>query len=1631
MNQPLERLYNLLPAIYRSTETGEGEPLRALLAVMEEELQIIEADINDLYENWFIETCAEWVVPYIGDLLDVQELYAENSRTSTQPERAYVANILAYRRRKGTAPVLEQLARDLTGWRGRVVEFVEILATTQNLNHVRTNSGFVDLRQLNKVDLLGTPFEQGFGYTAEVRRISSNRGRYNVRNIGLFLWRLQTYPIERGTALRIDDRRYTFNPLGDDNFPLFNQPQPETEITELAAEINVPSKLRRLALGTELKLRQQALLNGQSLSNNGYLSGWRQPVIQVFINGQLHPISLDEMLITALPNQEASHDWQLPTNNSEFPTKVVAIDPELGRLAFLDRTVPTQVEVSYAYGFSGDIGGGPYDRTIPLERDSTAVRIPPSSSPPLTWDIELDKSAQLNPLAEAVQSWNQTVAAWQGCQNHTSLILSSVSTAIAIITTRSHPSLRPQMTPGIINGLTAIATPGTTEVFVTPGIAVDGQGRAIALDKTQQIDLKPYQSPTGVVSVCLVISYRAAQNSPNWQIDILPAAAKGSFILLKNLDIEPGGKIASATDSDTHPFFTPGIVSGFQLVLKPGLDNSPSPPGILFYDGNPAMEAVLTAGVAVDSQGKTISLTKQRIDLKPYQNQTVFLILFYNERSAKPSWEIKIVPEADAKSYPPAAYIYLAYLAIPQVKINQLDTSRRISSPPGIIKGLDVTAHIGSRTAIVSPGIAVDSQGRCIELDLNCCVNLRRYSQQTVQLVISYNEGWLPPKWQIRVLSEGTTPDADDISLARLTLGAKGKILNQPDTQVRIYCCPGIVQGLEVITPNSESAIVEITPGVALDKNGQIIRLRKNRRVDLSAYPGQNLTLFISQQPGQIGIVPQEPQASDTGVITLRDNHTYSGDLRIDIPADKHLHIIAANGDRPHIRGNLFVEGTAPGDSQQPGEFTLEGLLVEGKLTVGAGNLKRLHLIHSTLVPKNGGLVVEKNLPPVAEPEPEPEDWLMAVVMYLLNLIRSIIYQMVMFLRRSPEENLAELSQLVRQQVDLVLSALQEFVETNRIRAASRREGHEGRKGQEGKRLSERFCVSPKLLCGAVDKDNDQISIYLHHSICGSIKLADTVLSLNIVDSIIDTGVNDQLAISAIGSATTVDLKTTTILGSTAVNRLEASNCIFNGKVTVQRQQVGCMRFCYLPESSHTPRRYRCQPDMVLDADLNSQPAAVTALAINPNNGYMFAGTAGDGIFRYTNNSWELVEHPDLTNLNVTSLIFDSNLFVGSANGEIFRSADNGVNWEKITNVSSNTAVTALVLTGNYLFIGTGGNGVFGLPITGDGSQAENLGLSNQHITALAIDTTGKVFSGTGDGIFCFSPNDRSWTAVNNNLMSRQITALAVYTSGAICVGTADGQIYRSTNYGETWQKIYTDSFSAPITSLVTDELLGTGTISSEGVMVTGHGTLFVGEITIGSTITALGQTKKVISIISDTTITIDTAFYPNLPSETLFNINRRLFAGTANGRILISAEDDSKWSVVYLDDVTQTDITSLVINANNRREMFASTTVGSILHSSDRGTRWTTVNQGLKNVNDKLLILNRLQPGFNSEVYGNPGYAQLSLICAQEIQTGADDRSEMGVFNYLQQPQRAAALRNSLEEYLRFGMELGIFYMT
>ena len=257
-----------------------------------------------------------------------------------------MANTIRYRRRKGTLALLELLANDVAGWPARAVEFFKLLGWNQNINHPHLDRArTVDLRQVEELDLIDGPFDR-LAHTVDVRRINSHRtvGRYNIPSVGVFVWRLKSYSVTHSPAYCAEEAGphcFTFSVLGQDA-PLFIKPEPETEPTQIAEELNVPAPIRRLAFD---KHRAAIYGAGQEPCDLGGRLGRLDPT---------EPIPVEAIIPADLS------DWQYAP-----PLKHIAVDPVLGRFAFPPGQLPRKgVRVTYHYGFSADMGGGEYPRGV-------------------------------------------------------------------------------------------------------------------------------------------------------------------------------------------------------------------------------------------------------------------------------------------------------------------------------------------------------------------------------------------------------------------------------------------------------------------------------------------------------------------------------------------------------------------------------------------------------------------------------------------------------------------------------------------------------------------------------------------------------------------------------------------------------------------------------------------------------------------------------------------------------------------------------------------------------------------------------------------------------------------------------------------------------------------------------------------------------------------------------------------------------------------------------------------------------------------------------------------------------------------------------------------------------------------
>jgi hypothetical protein len=385
MTYPID-LFELLPTVHRREDAEVGHPLETLLDILSGQAQLLQQDIAGLWDDFFIETASEWVIPYIADLVGSTPLHRVAASW-----RADVANTIRYRRRKGTVSMLEELAADVTGWGARVVPFFEILEWSQYLDHRRRDPaahpgrsdrvGTVNLGNVDALDRLGGPFD-AIARSVDVRPFGANRGRHNIKKIGFFLWRLRSNPLAGVTPRQSTGHpnAYHISPIGN-AAPLFtNDERPSRETRP--SEADVPGPIRRLALHLDLEAAAAAATTAVAEAVAAGASTAHQELAALAAGGEslyygakLHHslgiavgdpgIPFPDQLIPAFRVSVCDlATWRPPRAG-----KLAAVDPVRGRLVLAPEAAPAPghaVRVRFCFGFSGapgaDVGGGAYDR---------------------------------------------------------------------------------------------------------------------------------------------------------------------------------------------------------------------------------------------------------------------------------------------------------------------------------------------------------------------------------------------------------------------------------------------------------------------------------------------------------------------------------------------------------------------------------------------------------------------------------------------------------------------------------------------------------------------------------------------------------------------------------------------------------------------------------------------------------------------------------------------------------------------------------------------------------------------------------------------------------------------------------------------------------------------------------------------------------------------------------------------------------------------------------------------------------------------------------------------------------------------------------------------------------------------
>ncbi|MGD1865947.1 MAG: hypothetical protein ACFB0D_15465 [Phormidesmis sp.] len=430
MNSPRQKrvpLYDRLPQIYHVRDSEQSPPgqLQHYLASGETVFGEIHANIESLYHDLFIDTCDEWVIPYIGDLLGTSHLKGD-PRTL----RADVSDTISLRRRKGTLGAIERLTYNLTGWGVHSIELRENMRWNQHLNHQRPDAGgappydntdrfmpvrggTIPVRDPALLSLLNTPFSP-FTHTADVKPVVQQRRstlvdrvRYNLPNLAIFLWRLAAYrvtvspPVIRdvidnsaGTGASFVVRA-DIHPLGEP-VQLFNTsrfdpavmppvvsqldqtpgPIPMARLSE-ASPAGAPEQYVSIETYDPARLAdpELTLLERIDISETGLQLHLPEPA---FTNRIWPSLDLPANLQWTIRGENLC-GWEAglarPLENNE-----VAVDASTGRLVVGVATeeeaeaLSTGLLVTYTYGAVGPVGSHPISRSpIPDEWQGQAV----------------------------------------------------------------------------------------------------------------------------------------------------------------------------------------------------------------------------------------------------------------------------------------------------------------------------------------------------------------------------------------------------------------------------------------------------------------------------------------------------------------------------------------------------------------------------------------------------------------------------------------------------------------------------------------------------------------------------------------------------------------------------------------------------------------------------------------------------------------------------------------------------------------------------------------------------------------------------------------------------------------------------------------------------------------------------------------------------------------------------------------------------------------------------------------------------------------------------------------------------------------------------------------------------------
>ena len=361
-----DRLWQLLPGVYRaqdSDDPGVTGPLQELVDRIGAQVAVVRRSIDRLWADQSIETCDDWVIPYIGDLLGRQP--GERARPARPAPRRRQddplppaqgnagrargdrprRHRLGRARRRGLPPAQPHPPQPRPAGRAgpAAVRAQRRRATAGDAPAAASCSRTKGLSARSPGPPPAAsptcarprrrPRRLALRRVLPHRRLAAGAGavgHYGIPKLLVFLWRLQSFASKTGPRSRSPAAQdeYVFDPTG-----------------RRGAAVPAPAAARARRLRRHLDVATEWQVPGpltQSLLQALQDSGTAPPPHAPY----------------------PGRDRRSPFYGASAGTQPVTIEvwPELGQFAPPRRRIPDSV--SYQYGFPAKIGAGPYDRTL-------------------------------------------------------------------------------------------------------------------------------------------------------------------------------------------------------------------------------------------------------------------------------------------------------------------------------------------------------------------------------------------------------------------------------------------------------------------------------------------------------------------------------------------------------------------------------------------------------------------------------------------------------------------------------------------------------------------------------------------------------------------------------------------------------------------------------------------------------------------------------------------------------------------------------------------------------------------------------------------------------------------------------------------------------------------------------------------------------------------------------------------------------------------------------------------------------------------------------------------------------------------------------------------------------------------